>query len=352
MNQRVSLGLSFDDVLLKPQYSKIKSRSLIDLATRISPKVSLKLPFLSTNMQDVTGVEMAIKLGKLGGMGLLPRFEDPKIQAEKVLKIKKAGCLVGASVGCREGFSERAQMLIKAGCDILLLDVAHGAMKQAIDATRALKRRFGKFAGIVSGNIATYQAALDLFRAGADGVRVGVGPGSICVTRIVTGVGVPQITAIMDVSKAAKKNKKYVLADGGIRSSGDAAKALAAGADALCMGNVFAGCDETPGKLVKIKGKQYKVYRGSTSKEVKLEHSKNLKDLSNGYSDYIEGVAGFVPYKGSVRNLVEEYTHALQSTLSYCGAKNIKEFQKKAQFIQVTTLGLRENGAHDIISPE
>lgn len=349
MNQKIPLGLSFDDVLLQPQYSEIRSRSFVNLATQISPKIKLKLPFLSTNMHDVTGVEMAIVLGKLGGMGLLPRFENPKIQAEKVEKVKKSAVSVAASVGCREGFLERAEMLVKAGTDILLLDVAHGAMKQAIDATRILKRKFSRKVGIISGNIATYEAAVDLFKAGADGVRVGVGPGSICVTRIVTGVGVPQITAIMEVAKAAKRLKKYVLADGGIKSSGDAAKAIAAGADALCMGNIFAGTDEAPGKLIKIKGKKYKVYRGSTSKEAKEEHLKSLKDLSNGYTNYVEGVAGLVPYKGPVKNIVEEYTHALQSALSYIGAKNIQQFHKKAQFIQVTSLGLRENGVHDIL---
>lgn len=349
MNQDLPFGLSFDDVLLIPRRSSIKSRSLVDLATHITPKIHLKLPFLSTNMSDVTGSRMATALGKLGGMGILPRFEDINVQIQMVGKVKKTGTLVASSIGCKNGFLKNAEELVKAGTDLLLLDVAHGHMQQAVEATNKLKQRFGKKVDIVSGAIATYEGANDLFKAGADAVRVGVGPGSICITRIVTGVGVPQLTAIMEASRAAKKWKKTVIADGGIKSSGDIAKALAAGASAVSMGNIFAGTDEAPGKVVIIKEGKYKIYRGSTSIESKTEHTKKIAILSPNYLQHIEGVRGFVKYKGSVEKIISALAANLRSAFSYTGAKNLLEFHQNAEFIKVTPLGLRENGAHDIL---
>ncbi|MBI2595246.1 guanosine monophosphate reductase [Candidatus Daviesbacteria bacterium] len=352
MGQVFPLGLSFDDVLLIPQHSGIKSRSLVDLTTQLTPSVSLKLPILSTNMTDVTGVEMAIALGKLGGMGILPRFENPKVQADMVKQVKKNEVSVAAAVGCKEGFLDRAEKLAKAGVDILLLDIAHGHMQQALDATKKIKNKFGQKIGLISGAIATYAGANDLYQAGADCVRVGVGPGSICTTRIVTGVGIPQITAITEASKAAKKWKRTILADGGIKNSGDIAKALAAGASAVSLGNVFAGTDEAPGKIVIRKGKKYKIYRGSTSIESKNDHQKKLSDLSNNYLHHIEGVEGLVPFKGPVQNLVLQFVANLKSSFSYVGAKNLRQFHRYAKFIRVTSLGLRENGPHDILTQD
>ncbi len=349
MDQVFPLGLSFDDVLLIPQHSEIESRSLVDLTTQITPAVKLKLPLLSTNMSDVTGIEMAIKLGKLGGMGILPRFENPEVQADMVKKVKENDVLVAAAVGCKEGFLDRAEKLVQANVDILLLDVAHGHMQQAIDATKKLKNKFGKKTGIISGAVATYAGADDLFKAGADCVRVGVGPGSICTTRIVTGVGIPQITAIMEAVRAAKKWKRTILADGGIKNSGDIAKALAAGAAAVSLGNVFAGTDEAPGKIIIKNGKKYKIYRGSTSTEAKKDHTGKLSNLSNNYLNHIEGVEGLVELKGPVAKIVLQFEANLKSAFSYCGAKDIHQFQQKARFIRVTSLGLRENNYHDIL---
>lgn len=349
--QEIELALSFDDVLIVPAYSEIQSRSLVDLTTQLTPKVKLQLPLLSTNMNDVTGLEMALALGKLGGMGLIPRFESPDIQADMVSKVKKAGYLSGAAVGVKSGFMDRAEALVRAGADLLLLDVAHGHMKQTAEATTELKNKFGKKADIVAGAVATAEAAEDLFKAGADCVRVGVGPGSICITRIVTGVGVPQVTAITEASRIALKHKKTVLADGGMKNSGDVAKALACGAHAVTMGNVFAGTDEAPGETVTIGDRKYKVYNGSTSPAEKSRHVKNLKkgSISEFYLNHIEGVQSYVPYKGPVENIMTSFAANLKSAFSYVGAKNIEEFHKNAKFVKVTTQGMRESGAHDVV---
>jgi IMP dehydrogenase len=345
----ISFGFSYDDVLLVPQYSEIDSRSDVDLSTRITPRVKLSVPIISINMTDVTGVEMAIELGKLGGMGFLPRFETPENQANMVSKVNKAGVVVGAAIGCREGYLKRAEMLANAGVDILTLDVAHGGMHQAINATSQLKERFGCKIDIVSGVIGTYESACDLFKAGADSVRVGVGPGTICITRIQTGVGVPQITAVMEASRAAKKYNKTAICDGGTKNSGDMVKGLAAGAAAIITGSQFAGHDEAPGKTVVINGERFKTYNASTSPAEKNNHTKKLSGLGDNYTKHIEGIESLVPYKGPLKNTVDYMIANIKSGLSYCGAQNIPELWKKARFIQVSSMGNRESGAHDVI---
>ncbi|MCX6704618.1 MAG: guanosine monophosphate reductase, partial [Candidatus Woesebacteria bacterium] len=254
MDHKFPLALSYDDVLLVPQYSEIKSRNDIDLSTQITPHVKLKLPLISINMTDVTGVEMAITLGKLGGLGFLPRFFSADEQADMASQVKKAGVYAAAAVGCREGYIERAEKLVKSGVDILTLDVAHAHMLQALEATTELKQRFGSTVDIISGVVGTENGAGDLFRHGADSVRVGVGPGTICITRIVTGSGVPQITAVLNAAKAARKWKRTILCDGGTSNSGDVVKGLAAGASAVVIGSQFAGTDEAPGKKIEKNG--------------------------------------------------------------------------------------------------
>lgn len=353
MNQKIPLGLSYDDVLLIPQRSAIASRSDVDLSTRISPRVKLSIPLISINMTDVTGVEMAVAMGKIGGLGLLPRFVSAGEQADMIAKVKKKISIVGAAVGCRNGAIKRAEMLVKAGANVITLDVAHAHMERALAVTRELKRRFGGDADIISGVVATYDGAADLFKAGADSVRVGVGPGTICITRIVTGVGVPQITAISEAARAARKFKKTIIADGGAKSSGDIVKALAAGASAVIAGSLYAGTDEAPGKLIEKDGKRYKVYNASTSLTEKKNHIKLMGEkLPRNYSKQVEGVESVVPYKGPVSSVVENLTAGIRSGLSYCGAGNIEELWKKATFIQVTSAGLIENGIHDVIPKE
>ena len=350
MDHKIPLGLSFDDVLLVPRYSEIASRGDVDLSLHLTPKLALKLPLISANMTDVTGVEMAITLGKLGALGVLPRFMSAADEADMVSKVKKEGVVAAASVGLRNGMFERAEKLVKAGASILFLDVAHGHMEKAIEATRSLRQKFGADIDIVSGNIATYEGASELFRAGADCVKVGVGPGSICITRIETGFGVPQLTALMEAVKAARRYRKTIIADGGTKNSGDIVKALAAGASAVMAGSQFAGTDEAPGEKVTIKGKLFKNYYASTSFEEKKEHIKNNgKEFSKDYTKHIEGVASLVPYKGPVKKVIDKISSNVRSGFSYCGAKNISNLWKKAKFVRISEMGLRESGSHDVI---
>lgn len=352
MDQDFPLGLSYDDVLLVPQYSNINSRSDVDISSQITPRVKLDFPVISSNMTDVTGVKMAIALGKLGGMGIIPRWEEPKAQADMVRQIKQAGVPVAASVGCKGDYLTRAKLLVEAGVDILQLDVAHGHMQQAVDATKKLKELFGDRVDILAGTVASAEGAKNLFTAGADCVKVGIGAGSICITRIQTGCGVPQLTAVLDCVKVAQKVGKTIMADGGIKASGDIVKALAAGASSVCCGNIFAGTDETPGELIEIGNIKYKIYRGSTSTQEKTMHAQKLLDINKTYLNHIEGVAGMVPYKGSVKDLVTIFSANIKSGFSYCGAHNLSELWQKAKFIRITPLGQRENGVHDLSTQE
>lgn len=344
---KISLALSYDDVLLIPKYSEIQSRSLVDVSTHLTKDIMLKVPFISANMSDVTNVTMAIALGKLGALGVLPRFEDIQKQVEHVKIVKKENILVGAAIGVKDGYLEKARLLIEAGADVLVLDVAHGHTNYVALATKNIKTHFPKSV-LVSGNVATYDGAKALFGAGADVVKVGIGPGSICTTRIATGHGVPQLTAVLEASKAAKEYGKTIIADGGIKQTGDVAKALAAGANAVMMGNAFAGTDEAPGEYEEINGVPFKRYNGSTSPQEKYNHTKKIS-VDSKYTDRIEGVNAAVNYKGPVEHVVEKYKVALQSALSYSGANNLTEFQKNAEFIQITSSGIRESGAHDVI---
>lgn len=349
MNQAVPFGLSYDDVLLIPQHSDINSRSEVNLETQVTPRVKIKLPLISINMTDVTGPKMAIALGKLGGLGFLHRFVSPEKQADMVFKVKKEKVLVGAAIGIRNGHLVRSEKLVKAGADILTIDVAHGAMQKTIDTTKELKNKFGDKVDIISGVVATYEGAIDLFKAGANSVRVGVGPGTICTTRITTGIGVPQITAVMNAARAAKEHKKTILCDGGTKNSGDIVKGLAAGASAAVIGSQFAGTSEAPGKII-IRGvKKYKAYNASTSLVEKRNHVKTIKNTSKNYLKHIEGVKATVPFKGSVSKVVAKMEANIKSGFSYCGAKNIKALWKNAQFIRISQLGVRESGAHDVL---
>lgn len=348
--QKMKLAYSFDDVLLVPRYSKIKSRKDVDLSTQITPRYKIDSPLISANMSDVTGVEMAISIGKLGGIGVIPRFMATQNQAEIVTRVKKEGLTCAAAVGVREDPKERAEILVNAGVNILFIDVAHGHMEKVIKTTKILKSLYGNRVDIVSGNVATYEACKALFSHGADSVKVGIGPGSICTTRIVTGFGIPQISAILDCAKLTKKGKKYLIADGGIKNSGDIVKALAAGASAVMIGKLFAASQEAPGKIIEENGVKYKQYNGSTSKEEKIKQLKAVgKKLSSNYTSQIEGVESKILYKGKLSKIIDELEAGLRSGFSYAGAKNIKELWKNSQFVQITQNGVRESNAHDVI---
>jgi IMP dehydrogenase len=343
-------ALSFDDVLLVPLYSEINSRSDIDLTTKIAPGLTLKIPLISTKMDTITGVEMAIAMGKLGGMGILPRFETADIQADKVAQVKAAGSIVAAAVGVKEGYMERAEALVKAGATVLDVDVAHGHMKKTLETTKNLKNKFGDSVTILSGITSTYECADDLYKAGADSVLVGVGAGSICTTRIMTGFGVPSITSLMETAKAAKKHKKTFMPDAGIKNSGDIVKGLATGASAVVCGNIFSGVEEAPGDKVEVNGKIFKQYNGSASQVEKVKQiHKDSGDKNGNYARQVEGVAGLVVYKGPVKEVVENLLAGVRSGLSYAGAHNIEELWTKAKFVRITPAGMRESNAHDVI---
>jgi IMP dehydrogenase len=343
------LALSYDDVLLVPQYSDIGSRTEVDLSAYISPNLTLKIPLISTKMDTVTGVEMAIAMGKLGGLGILPRFDPLEIQADKVAKVKSSGAVVAAAIGVKEGFMERVEAVVKAGATVIDIDVAHGHMRKTIETTKAIKNRFGNQITLLSGITSTYECANDLYQAGADALLVGVGAGSICTTRVMTGFGVPGFTSLLETAKAARKHKKTFMPDAGIRGSGDIVKALAAGASAIVAGNLFAGTDEAPGEFVEINGKKYKKYNGSASLEEKTKQvDKDPSDKGKNYTVQVEGVSAMVPYKGPLIDHVELMLAGIRSGLSYAGARSIPELWEKAQFIRITNNGLKENGAHDV----
>ena len=343
------LALTFDDVLLVPQKSEISSRSQIDLSTQIAPNLKLNIPLISISVDTVTGVEMAVAMSSLGGIGCMPRFDVPKIQADKIAKVKKAGERVIGAIGLRDNYLKRAELLIKAGAYGITLDIAHAHTTNALTAISNFKNKF-KTIPMIAGTVATYEGAFDVFKAGADSVRVGIGAGTICTTRIVAASGVPQITAIMEADRARKKFKnKYVLADGGMTKSGDLIKALASGADACMCGSLFAGTDEAPGAIITKNGVFYKEYDASTSSTAKkVQIKKDNNGRKPHFNLHVEGVESLVKYKGPVSGVVEQLCAGIRSGLSYSGAHDIKELHKKAKFIRITPAGLRESYPHDV----
>lgn len=256
---------------------------------------------------------------------------------------------VGAAVGTGGDSMERAEFLIKAGVDVIVIDTAHGHSAAVISMLKTLKKRFD--VDVIAGNIATAEAALDLINAGADGVKIGIGPGSICTTRIVAGAGVPQITAIKNCYSVTKKHKVPLIADGGIKYSGDITKAIAAGAHSVMLGSIFAGTDESPGELVLFQGRSYKVYRGMGSIGAMEQGSKDRYMQAGVKASKLvpEGVEGRVPHKGPLSQSVHQLTGGLRSGMGYCGCKTLDELRRKAKFIRITNAGLRESHVHDVI---
>jgi IMP dehydrogenase len=259
---------------------------------------------------------------------------------------------VGAAVGVAKDREMRIDALVRAGCDVIIIDTAHGHSKNVIDAVRDSKKNF-KDVQIIAGNIATAEGCEALIKAGSDGVKIGVGPGSICTTRIIAGIGVPQISAIFDVEKIAKKYDIPIVADGGIKFSGDITKAIAAGAHSVMIGNLFAGTDETPGEMVLFQGRTYKVYRGMGSLEVMKEgrsRDRYCIDEDEIESKIVpEGIEGRVPYRGSLSIMVQQLVGGLRAGMGYVGCKTIKELQQKRKFLRITSASLRESHVHDVI---
>ncbi len=474
------IGLSFDDVLLIPRRSSIRSRKEVDTRSRFTRRIWLNIPIVSAAMDTVTESKMAITMAREGGIGVIHRFMPPQKQAEEVSKVKRAeniviekpatirpeatikdakdlmsflgisgllvvddhgkllgiitrrdvlfeddrrlvkDCmtprsemivaregvsleeareifrshkieklpivdgegrlkglitsvdlvkreaypnasrdlkgrlLVAAAVGVKERELERAQLLVEAGVDALVVDVAHGHSEMCIEMVKRLRIIYGDDVEIVAGNVATREGVEDLASAGASAVKVGIGPGSVCTTRVVAGVGVPQLTAIMECAEAAEQMDVPIIADGGIRESGDVVKALAAGASTVMVGRLLAGTDESPGTIVMKNGRRYKIYRGMASMYAMLGREFMMRDDAEAlldaseYSYYAEGVEAYVPYVGSASDVVRRLVAGLRSGMSYLGARNLDELRKNAIFIRISPASVRESYPHDV----
>ena len=468
-------GLTYDDVLLVPQYSAVDSRHVLSTKSFLTKKIALQMPIVSANMDVVTESEMAITMAREGGIGMIHRFMTIAEQARHIERVKKAesfivdkpftmteahtvgdlkrvvdetgtgGILildsnekligivttrdllfeeddskpvmmvmtspvhsaprdttlkdaerllheyrveklplvdkngkvaglvtlkdimkitqfpkatkdskgrlaVGAAVGVRDKEMRRVEAMLEAGADCIVVDIAHGDSQLEIEMIKSIRKRFPE-AQIIGGNVATADGTKRLYDAGADAVKVGVGPGSICVTRIVAGSGVPQLTAVIECAEAARPYGIPIIADGGIRQPGDLAKAIAAGAQTAMIGSMLAGTDESPGLVMTRRGHRYKASRGMASREANIDRNKREgNDVTQEEIDeYVaEGVEAAVPYRGRAREVLTQLIGGLQSGMSYSGAETIEDFQKKAIFVRMTGAGLRESGPHDV----
>jgi len=363
-------GITFDDVLLIPGYSGF-SRSDIDLSTQLTKKINLLSPFVSAPMDTVTESKLAIALAEQGGIGIIHRNLAISDQADHVAEVAKYKLLVGAAIGANPGFEDRAKALVAAGVSVIVIDSAHGNAKPIIDAIHYMKKTFPEIE-IIAGNVATKEGAENLIKAGADALRVGMGPGAICTTRIISGMGVPQLTAIIETFSAAKKHGIPIIADGGIKYSGDMVKALAAGASTVMMGSYFAGALEAPGKVHELKPEhvpsrfksilskkqatyQFKEYRGMGSIGAMQEGARiKSEDEFHGksYKDRVlvaEGVESLTPIKGTLKEIVDQSIGGIRSGMYYVGVKTIKELQEKGRFMQITQASLTESHPHDIL---
>ncbi len=470
-------ALTFDDVLLVPKRSPVRSRRDVDLSTNLSRNIKLNIPIVSANMDTVTESAMAISMAHNGGIGIIHRFMPVERQVEEVRKVKRAesviiehpyttgpnatmadakrmmqekgingllvvdikgkllgiltardllfednesrrvselmtpteklhtartgasvddarqllrkykiekvplvdeegylrglitskdmvtlaerpqACkdpkgqlIVGAAVGIREGYLDRARALVGAGVDVIVVDVAHGHSEWVLEVVRKLKKDLSGVS-VVAGNVATPEGTKDLIAAGADAVKVGIGSGSICITRIVTGSGVPQLTAVMECAEAARALNVPVIADGGIRNSGDITKALAAGASSVMIGSMLAGTDESPGVTVMRNGRKYKLHRGMASVGASMKRGTPESEDDSALLDYVaEGIEAFVPYRGNSHEIVAQLVGGIRSGLSYCGARTLAELQQNASFVRLTQAALSESYPHDVES--
>ncbi|HEX2859407.1 MAG TPA: IMP dehydrogenase [Alphaproteobacteria bacterium] len=344
---QIPIALTFDDVLLVPGYSEVLPRSA-NSATQLTRKLKLAVPLIAAGMDTVTEAPMAIALGKLGAAGAVHKNMPLEQQAAHIAKIKKAGVVAIAAISI--GDDDRIAPLIKAGADALVIDTAHGHSKGVLTIIKSIRKKYPKIQ-IIAGNVGTAAGAEALIKAGADAVKVGIGPGSICTTRIVAGIGVPQLTAVMDCARVCHKHKVPLIADGGVRYSGDFAKAIAAGASVVMGGSMFAGTNEAPGEVVTIDGKKFKSYRGmgSIAAMQKGSASRYLQDMSTKPAKLVaEGIEGFKPCKGPVEDVVLQMVGGLRAAMGYVGAATIPDMWKKARFVRITNAGLTESHPHDV----
>ena len=358
-----STALTFDDVLLVPAYSEVLPREVSTKAS-FTRNISLNIPIVSAAMDTVSEKAMAIMLARKGGISVVHKNMGIEAQARQIREVKeypaegdKIPCLdaegrlrVAAGVGITTDVLDRVTALVEAGVDAIVLDSAHGDSHGVVEALRKIKAVYPELDTVV-GNIATAEAAVRLIEAGADSLKVGIGPGSICTTRIIAGVGVPQISAIYDVAKAAEGSGVPVIADGGLRYSGDIVKALAAGGDSVMIGSMFAGTDEAPGEIFEENGRKFKSYRGMGSVDAMKAGSRDryFQDGEDSTKKLVpEGVVARVPYKGSVGDIIYQLVGGIRSGMGYCGCKTIPDLQQRGQFIRITGAGLKESHPHDI----
>lgn len=356
--KKIREGLTFDDVLLEPRASAV-IRSEVSLETKLTKKITIRLPIVAAAMDTVSELSMALSLARLGGVAVLHRNCSVEQQVAWVKRIKKAKpgtearsasstgkkkLLAAAAVG--PGDLERALKLDKAGADVIVVDTAHAHNLHALASAREIKRKIK--AQLVVGNVATQEAAAEICKF-ADAIKVGIGPGSICTTRIVAGIGVPQLTAIMDVVAVAAKKGVPVIADGGMRYSGDVVKALAAGASSTMLGSMLAGTYEAPGRIIKMNNALYKSYRGMGSLGVMESGRSADRYFQKNAKEYVpEGIEGVTKYKGRLTDVINQIAGGLKSGMGYIGAGTIPEMWKQARFIRITGAGLRESHPHNV----
>ncbi len=359
-------GLTFDDVLLIPAESHVLPNE-VKLDTKLAPNLQLHIPLISAGMDTVTEGNMAIAMAENGGLGVIHKNLSIEAQVDEVKKAKgktvdpnlphpavdnQGRLLAAAAVGVTSDTFERAESLLEAGADAIVIDTAHGHSAGVLRKIKEIREHFPN-ATLIAGNVATGEGTAALFDAGVDVVKVGIGPGSICTTRIVAGVGVPQITAIYDAASVAQKYGKKIIADGGIKYSGDVVKALAAGGNAVMLGSMFSGTTEAPGTVFTNEGKQFKSYRGMGSVgAMSQQHGSSDRYFQGGVNEanklVPEGVEALVPYKGDVSNIIYQIDGGLRAGMGYVGAGTIEELIENSQFVQITNAGLRESHPHDV----
>ena len=343
-------ALTFDDVTLAPKYSEILP-SEVDTSVSLTKNFKLKIPLLSSAMDTVTESKMAIAIAKAGGIGVIHRNLDVKKQILEIQKVKRQKLLVGAAVGAGPTELERAKAIIKEGVDLIVVDTAHGHTKKVGEIIKFINKIRNNKTALCAGNIATPEAAKYLIKLGVDIIKVGIGPGSICTTRLVAGIGVPQLSAILSVRNGLKDKNVKIISDGGIKYSGDLAKAFAAGADAVMIGSLFAGTDEAPGKLIKKNGKLFKSFRGmgSVGAMNKGSADRYFQTKQKDASKYVpEGVEGFAKYKGDVGNIIYKLIGGLRSSMGYLGSKEIIKLRIKPNFVKITKAGFYESMVHNV----
>lgn len=355
-------ALTFDDVLLVPQYSEI-TPDMADVSTKLTNTFKMNVPFLSAAMDTVSEHKLVTALALAGGLGVIHKNMSIADQAKEVEMVKnyefdnekykralidkKGRLCVGAAIGVTADMMDRVHALLDAGVDVFVLDSAHGDSKNIINAIKNLRLEYPSME-LIAGNVATYEGALDLMKAGASAVKVGMGPGSICTTRIIAGIGVPQLQAVMDCARASKEMNVPIIADGGIKYSGDVVKALAAGANTVMLGGLFATCEEAPGDIYESNGKKYRTYRGMGSIEAMAKGSTD-RYFQIGHKKFVaEGVQGIVEVKTTVEELVFQLIGGLKAGMGYCGSKDIPTLQEKGTFIKITNNALLESHPHDI----